>query len=402
MESKACFGLPNQGLDSVSNRDTKAMTNLDIINRRLNNQHLVGTPLEKPEEVVAWQGAVQAQDYAGAKWALGQRLRAADDAVVERAFNEGEILRTHVMRPTWHFVAPADIRWLLALTAPRVNIVNGTMYRQLELDEALFARSNQAIAEALTGGTYLTRAELGEVLAQAGIIAEGLRLGYIVHRAELDAVICSGPRRGKQFTYALLDERAPQAKVLERDEALAELTRRYFTSHGPALPQDFAWWSGLTLTDVRAGLDMVKDSLRQETLSGQTCWFSPNRPVLQAPSPAAYLLPNYDEYLVSYRNSRHAIEPEYLALFYARNVVFSHFVLVDGRVVGSWRRDFEKKTVIITVKLFETLSEAQTQALVAAADRYGSFLGLPVRLMDDTPDHENPAAPSGSATRAEP
>ncbi|MBI1879201.1 MAG: AlkZ family DNA glycosylase [Chloroflexi bacterium] len=308
------------------------MTNLDIMHRRLNNQHLAGAAFEKSEEVVAWQGAVQAQDYAGAKWAVGQRVQGADDAAVERAFNEGSILRTHVMRPTWHFVTPADIRWLLALTAPRVHAVNATMYRQLELDDTLFRRSNTAIAQALEGGQYLTRTALGAVLAQAGIVAEGLRLGYIVHRAELDAIVCSGPRHGKQFTYALLDERAPQAKTLERDEALAALTKRYFTSHGPAMAQDFAWWSGLTLADVRKGLDMVKAALIQEAVDGQTYWLSPDRPVVKAPSPTAYLLPNYDEYLISYR------------------------------------------------------SEAQSQAIHAAAERYGNFLGMPVTLVDDTQD----------------
>jgi hypothetical protein len=359
------------------------MTNLDIMHQRLNNQGLEGAAFEKPEDVVAWQGAVQAQDYAGAKWAVGQRVQGADDATVEQAFTDGAILRTHVMRPTWHFVAPADIRWLLALTAPRVNIINGTMYRQLELDEALFVRSNKAIAEALAGGNYLTRTELGAVLGRAGIIAEGMRLGYIVHRAELDALVCSGPRRSKQFTYALLAERAPRAKTLARDEALAELTKRYFTSHGPAMIQDFAWWSGLTLADVREGLEMVKDALIQETMGGQTYWLSPDKPVVKAPSPTAYLLPNYDEYVISYRESGPALKPEYLHLFALRNVVFSHFIVVDGQVIGSWKRTFEKKTVVITLRLFEPLSEAQSQAIQAAAERYGSFLGMPVRLVDD-------------------
>jgi hypothetical protein len=359
------------------------MTNLDIMHQRLTNQHLQGTAFEKPEDVVAWQGAVQAQDYAGAKWAVGQRVQGADDAAVERAFTEGAILRTHVMRPTWHFVAPADIRWLLALTAPRVHAVNATMYRQLELDDALFGRSNRAMAEALVGGQYLTRSELAAVLGQAGIVAEGMRLGYIVHRAELDAIVCSGPRRGKQFTYALLDERAPQAKSLERDEALAELTKRYFTSHGPAMVQDFAWWSGLTIADVWEGLDMVKDALIQETVGDQTYWLSPGRPVVTAPSPTAYLLPNYDEYLISYRDSRPAFEPEYAQLFALGNVVFSHFIVVDGRIIGSWQRTFQKKTVVIALRSFEPLSEAQSRAIHAAAERYGSFLGMSVTLVQD-------------------
>ena len=359
------------------------MNSLEIIQQRLSNQHLAGNPLEKPEEVVAWLGAVQAQDYAGAKWAVGQRVEGADETTLDQAFNEGKILRTHVMRPTWHFVVPADIRWLLELTAPRVNQVNAYMYRQLELDEALFVRSNNAIAEALVGGKYLTRPELGAVLGRVGIAAEGMRLGYIIHRAELEAVVCSGPRRGKQFTYALLEERAPQAKSLPYDEALAELTKRYFTSHGPAMAKDFAWWSGLTLADVRAGLEMVKDALVQETIGNQTYWLSPDRPLVIAPSPAAHLLPNYDEYLISYRDGRYTIDPKYVQLFALRNVVFSHFVVVDGRVVGSWKRTFQKKRVVITLRLFEPVNEAQSQAIRAAAERFGRFLGLPVTLVDD-------------------
>ncbi|MFN8459339.1 MAG: winged helix DNA-binding domain-containing protein [Anaerolineae bacterium] len=359
------------------------MTEPDITHQRLNNQHLEGRRPARPEDVVAWLGAIQAQDYAGAKWALGQRVQGADDAVVEQAFTEGAILRTHVMRPTWHFVAPADIRWLLALTAPRVHAINAYMYRQLELDDALCARSNQVMAEALAGGHYLTRAELGTVLARAGIIAEGMRLGYIMHRAELDAIVCSGPRRGKQFTYALLDERAPQAKTLSREEALAELTRRYFTGHGPAMVQDFAWWSGLTVADVKEGLEMVKDSLIRETVGAQTFWLAPDMPLVKGPSPAIYLLPNYDEFLISYRDNRSAVDPKHVRLFTLGNVIFNHFVVLDGRVIGSWKRTFEKKTVVIVLRLFETVSKAQSRAIQAAAERFGRFLGLPVTLVDD-------------------
>ena len=197
------------------------------------------------------------------------------------------------MRPTWHFVTPADIRWLLELTAPRVNQANAYMYRKLELDDALFRRSNAAIARALEGGRHLTRAELASVLAQAGIVAEGMRLGYIVHRAELDAIVCSGPRRGKQFTYALLDERAPQARRLARDEALAELTGRYFTSHGPATADDFAWWSGLTKADVKAGLEMVATQLIHKVIDSKSYWFSASTPPPRKSSHQAFLLPTY-------------------------------------------------------------------------------------------------------------
>lgn len=173
---------------------------------RLHNQHLARAKLASPNAVVAWMGAVQSQDYVGAKWAVGQRMQGATDATLDRAFADGTILRTHIMRPTWHFVAPADIRWLLALTAPRVNATNAYYYRKFGLDDAILARSNAVLTSTLRGGAQRTRTELASVLQEAGIATDDLRLGLIIMHAELDAVICSGARRGKQFTYALLDE----------------------------------------------------------------------------------------------------------------------------------------------------------------------------------------------------
>ncbi len=198
-----------------------------IAGRRLANQRLSSAGLESPEDVVSWLGAVQAQDYYGAKWALALRMREGADDVIEDAFTSGAILRTHVLRPTWHFVAPADIRWMLALTAPRVNATIGSYYRKLELDAAVFRQSNTALARALRGGRQLTRDALRQAVRRAGVAADdGMRFGFILLRAELDAVICSGPRAGKQFTYALLDERVAAAKAITRDEALARLTQR--------------------------------------------------------------------------------------------------------------------------------------------------------------------------------
>jgi hypothetical protein len=361
--------------------ETESMNNLDIVQQRLSNQHLAGNLLKKPEDVVAWLGAVQAQDYAGAKWAVGQRVHGADDATIDQAFNAGTILRTHVMRPTWHFVTPADIRWLLELTAPRVNVVNGTMYRKLELDDTLFVRSNKTIAEALAGGQFLTRTELGAALSRAGIAAKGIRLGYIIHRAELDAVVCSGPRRGKQFTYALLDERAPQAKSLPYEEALAELTRRYFTGHGPAMVQDFAWWSGLTKTQAQTGLEMVKSDLIRETVGDQSYWQAPELPLVTEASPTARLLPNYDEYLLSYRGSSPVLDPAHAHMIETSNPIFGHFLVIDGRILGTWRRDFKKDTVTITLKRFVPLSEAEETAVRVEAERFAKFMGLTQVLM---------------------
>jgi hypothetical protein len=196
----------------------------------------------------------------------------------------------------------------------------------------------------------------------------------------LDAIVCSGPRRGKQFTYALLDERAPQAKSLPYDEALAELTKRYFTSHGPAVVADFAWWSGLTKTQARAGLEMAKSGLIRETVGGQTYWLAPDLPLVKEPSFTAHLLPNYDEYLLSYRDSSPVLDPSHAHMIEPSNPIFGHFLVIDGRMVGTWRRDFEKERVTITMRRFLPLNAAQEEAIHTAAENYGKFMGLVIKI----------------------
>ena len=348
-----------------------------IILQRLARQRLSQNRFRTPGEIVAWLGAVQSQDYLGAKWSLGLRMQAATDDIIEQAFNEGTILRTHVMRPTWHFVMPADIRWLLELTAPRVNAANGTSYRRLELDEALLRRSNDLIANALQGGQVCTREELGVALAKAGILAEGLRLGYIIFRAELDALVCSGPRRGKQLTYALLDERAPNARRLPRDEALGELTLRYFTGHGPATVRDFAWWSGLTVVDAKDGLGMLASELTHEIIDDQTYYFPASMPPAVESPEQAYLLPTFDEILVGYasfdksRSGGQAIN---------QKVVFNPRIVIGGQVVGGWQRTFKKGVVIVEIIPFAPLNAAGEAAITAAAQRYGDFVGMPLQV----------------------
>lgn len=352
------------------------MTNSEIARRRLINQHLARPEFGEPGQEVAWLGAVQAQDYSGAKWALGQRLRGANDDAIERAFTVGSILRTHVMRPTWHFVTPADIRWMLALSAPRVQAVNAYMYRRLELGPDVLSRTNAAIERALEGGRHLARAELRGVLQRAGIPSDApLRMGYILMRAELDGVICSGPRRGKQFTYALLEERVPPARPLDRDEALREIARRYLQSHGPATVQDFVWWSGLTTTDARRGLESLRSRLSHEVIDGRTYWFSPSATPEGGAATTAYLLPNYDEY-GSYKD-RSAAFDETTGI---GDLIFAHMVAIDGRMVGTWKRTLTKHAVVIETNYFTPLTEREKHAVANAARRYSEFIGLPVKL----------------------
>jgi hypothetical protein len=349
-----------------------------LIPRRLSNQKLTRSACRTPADVVAWLGAVQSQDYAGAKWAIGQRAPVTD-ADVDRAFNEGSIVRTHILRQTWHFVAAADIRWMLALSGPRVNAVNAHYYRQFELDSAIFARSRAVFERALRDGAQLTRTELGVALRRARITAEGHRLAFLVMRAELDAVICSGAKRGKQFTYALLDARVPPAKTRDREAALAELARRYFTSHGPATQRDFVWWSGLRVRDAKAGIELVSPALVREQLDGLTYWSVEGRAPAAPPSPTAYLLPNYDEYLIAYKDRGH------IAIHRADSVTrikdpFVHHVIIDGRLAGSWKRTVSARSVAVEISTWAQPTAANKRAVESVVARLGQFMALPASL----------------------
>lgn len=350
------------------------MTHLPMALQRLHNQKLIQPALTNPVDVVKWFGAVQAQDFAGAKWTLGQRMLHATDDALEQAFNNGSILRTHVMRPTWHFVAPDDLRWLLTLTAPRVKATVASYYRQLELDNAILTQSNTLLINALKGGNYLTKPEILTIFKQAGISTDAFRLGFLLMHAELEMIICSGPRRGKQFTYALFDERVP-ATTIQRDTALAELTRRYFTSHGPATLQGYMWWSGLAAADAREGLDMVKSQLHSEVFHDKTYWFPSTNIPENSEARSAHLLPTYDEYTITSKD-----HPVILDQLYTRHIengvfVFDSTIIVDGLIAGTWKRTLKQHDVIIEISLLRTLNESETQAVSTAIDRYANFIG---------------------------
>jgi hypothetical protein len=351
----------------------------DIALRRLHNLRLEGAPLPAPEAVVGWLGAVQSQDFGPAKWSLAQRTPGTDDAAVDRAFADGAILRTHVLRPTWHFVSPADIGWLLELTAPRVHALNAYYYRQLDLDDGVFERSTAVLAGALEDGAQRTRKQLAAALQGAGIELGGFRLAYLLMHAELGGIVCSGAPRGKQQTYALLEERAPQAPSLPREQALVELTVRYFTSHGPATVKDFGWWSSLTAADIRQGLELAGSRLQRAVVDGVAYWFAGSPPPTRPASPAVHLLQGYDEYLVGYSQSKSVLNLAGRALL-ATRPVFNGVAILDGQLAGHWKRTVGRDTVAFEVALYEPFDDAQTKALQAAADRHGEFLGLAVTV----------------------
>lgn len=335
---------------------------------RLSRQGLAPVTHPSPEAVVGWLGAVQAQDYVGAAWALALRARGLTLADVDQALTEGRILRTHVLRPTWHFATPADLRWMLALTGPRLKRLLTTYDARLDLTPALYRRARTVIVRALEGGQAKTRHELALDLKRARIVAAGQRLAHLVMDAEFAGVICSGPKRGAHMTYALLDERAPATPSLTRDEALAALATRYFQSHGPATAHDFSWWSGLTMGDARTAV----------ALAGVEEWLLATPPSLDRVKGAHYLLPNYDEYLIAYRHRDAVLDPARARNFGVfTSHEFPHQVVLHGRVAGSWRREVDAKRACVTLKLYAKPTATELRALTAEARRFGRFLGLP-------------------------
>jgi hypothetical protein len=356
----------------------------DIVRQRLWSSRLAGERLGSAEGVVDWLCAVQAQDYAGAKWAIAQRTTGVTEAHLDQLFDAAALLRTHVLRPTWHIVRPADIRWLLQLTGPRVKAAIAYYDRLLELDSSLFARANLVIERALAGGVMLTRAEVGEALVRSGVVADNQRVGHLLMHAELDGVVCSGVRRGRRHTYALLEERVPPAPALDRQAALATLARRYFSSHGPAQLRDFAWWSGLALGQVRSAVELAASSgLERTTLGGAEYFGTEMSATTRQRRPLVHLIPNWDEYLVGYADrSAHVAAGTFTTAPTSLDLL-ANSVIVDGRVVGGWRRTVARDRVVVTTRLRVALSAAQHHALLRAGHAYGRFLQKPLTLVGD-------------------
>lgn len=352
------------------------MTLQNLAHQRLQAQHL-STPLAgSAAEVVASLGAVQAQDFANAKWAIAQRLKTATDAQIEQDFNQGRILRTHVLRPTWHFVTPQDIRWLLQLSKPRQTAMNTHYFRKLGLSELQLGRCNDVIAKALQNHNYLTRTELNIALVEAGIkINDPLVFTFIAFYAELDGLVCSGPKKGKQQTFALLDERVPPVAEIPDEQAFAKLADLYFTSRGPATVADFAWWSGQTATAAAKAVETNKELLSEE-IGGKTYWFTKQ----SAPAPqqtGLQLLPNYDEYLVAYADRSHAVNPTVVKPSGSRtNILDYPIIVLNGQVVGTWQRTIKKDVVAVQTQLFTDLTNDQQNDLTAHLQKYANFLDL--------------------------
>jgi Winged helix DNA-binding domain len=350
-------------------------TRRDVLRRRLMTQRLIGGGLPTAADVVRLLGCVQSQEYAHALWSLGMRTSGLTAADVQAEFDRGDFLRTHILRPTWHLVAAADIRWVLQLTAPRVQKLNQTIYRQHGLDQATLDRGVAVIVEELEGGRHRTRAELARALAERGLVSQGIGLAYVVMNAELVGVICSGPVRGAQQTYALLVERVPRSANV--GGGIAELARRFFLGHGPASIQDLARWSSLTIGQCRDAVEAVKDQLDCVTVEGVELWFgretsAPN------PSSGALLMPLYDEVTLSYpainfpQANGHPHPPG--------ADLFVGCVILAETNVGLWRRTLQSRKIIMEVTLARGVDAKSRRLIEAAAADLADFAGKELEL----------------------
>ena len=350
----------------------------EILHQRLLNQGLTTKHFKSAAEAVETLGAVQAQDFPNSKWGLGLRLKGADNAELDKVYNAGKILRTHVMRPTWHFVSPKDIRWMQMLTGPRVKRVLESYNRRLGLTEKVFVKGRKIIEKELKGNNYLTRQELASALKKDGFILDVQKLAHIVAWAELESLVCSGPLKGKKFSYALVEERVPKAKELTREEALRELVLRYFTSHGPATVKDFTWWSGLNAEECKQGIELNKTKLKSFDFGEQLFYFSPKQKKIKEFDAALYLLPNYDEYTIGY-TSKHALYlPKNHSIFSGTG--FYHTIVKQGMVIGTWKRVTSSKHYTIRSKPLTPLTQKDKQSLQIAAEKYGEFFGMGIKL----------------------
>jgi hypothetical protein len=323
-------------------------------------------------------GAIQAQDYAMAKWAVGVRVPGATDASVEAALNSGTILRTHVLRPTWHLVAAEDAHWMLTLTGPPIKASQKTRHAELELTPAVLRKTYNLLEKTLRDGNHQTREELNGVFERAKISIEDNRAAHLLMCAELDGLIASGATKQGKPTYALLAERVPKPKRLSKDEALAALAGRYFASHGPATLADFGWWSGLPVGEARNALEMVKPKLLAEAVGEQTYWFAES--ISPAKSRPAHLLPAYDEFIISYKDRSASLTFEQQKKAVSDNGIFRPMVVVNGEVIGIWARTVKKNIVQIDAEYFGKPSQAVLNQIEQAAGRFGMFLGKIVSI----------------------
>ena len=346
----------------------------ELISLRIQNQYLAKEKFASAGDVVRWFGAMQAQDYFGALWAIGQRMNTATEGAIEQAIDDRKIIRTWPMRGTLHFVTPEDCRWMLKMLTHRIMQRMATHYRKLEIDSKVLTKSKKVFEKMLTGGVALTREELYDGLTKAKVNVEGERGIHLINTAAQDALICFGPRNGKQHTFVLLDEWIAQPKERQPDEALAELTWRYFNSHGPATTHDFAWWSGLTLAEVKRGIEM-QSTLKCESIQDVNYWFNPESIITKIKSPNVNLLSWFDEFIISYKDREAAFDPATKKFIgNPKNGIYTPVILIDGKIAGNWKRTISGTSVEVETAPFRTFTASEKTAVKRQIDRLKKFL----------------------------
>ena len=351
------------------------MTLQDISNIRLLNQQITASKFNCAREVVNWMGAIQAQDFSMSKWAVGVRAPGSTDNTIETSFDNGEILRTHLLRPTLHLVSAGDIHWILALTAPRIKNSLKARYKELGLSESLFKKTNNIIKNALKGENHLTREELTVFLKNNKIFTGGQRAYHIIVRAELDGIVCSGRTKWNAQTYALLDERVPDHKEPGKDEGLEEIARKYFQSRGPALLQDFRWWSGLSAVDAGKAIEIIRPGLVTEKVGTDTYLFFSDSHMPDNENDSVHLLPAFDEFLISYKDRSASLPFKNFKKAVSNNGIFRPVIVIGGKVEGTWKRTVNKEKVLIETYLFEHKNKSVNDRIDKRVEAYGLFTG---------------------------
>ena len=350
---------------------------MNIPNIRLLNQQLLNPLFREPKELVSWMGAMQAQNYSMVKWAVGMRLKSATIQAVEKALHEGEILRTHVMRPTWHLVAAEDIRWMLKLSAQRIISANDSFAKGYDLDipNELYTKAHDLLEKILCGKKSLTKQEIAEHFTRSGIVADNHRMTRFMARAEQEGIICSGEDRGSKCTYALLEERVPPMPELTKDESLARLARSYFRSHSPAVLQDFIWWSGLPVSDAKQAVYLIASELTTEQWKEQTWYIHDTCRTRGKLSGHIHLLPSYDEYLLGYKDRTDVLPLEHYSKAFTNNGLFFPIVLHNGQVIGNWDKSEKKKSVDLKYSWFRQVADMDEETLERERQKFARFLG---------------------------
>jgi hypothetical protein len=342
-----------------------------IITGRLSNHKLTANPeATTPGALVSWMGAIQAQDFNMAKWAIGARIPGSSDQLIEDSLDKGEIIRTHILRPTWHFVAAEDIHWMLELSAPRVKVGTRSYDKELELLPEFLHKAYSVIIKELQKGQHLTRLEMSAKFAEAGILVTDRRLKHIMFRAELEGIVCNGKVKNKKQTYCLLDKKVRKTSTLSKEEALEKLARKYFQSHNPATFQDFHWWSGLTTREARLSMELIRHDFCIENIDGQDYWFKNSQPESPVNTNQIHLLPAFDEYFVSYKDRQHILTTEHHKKVIVSNGVFRPMIVKGGEIIGTWKRVVRKHKIIAEPELFTKQNNKTIEQINKVAAEY--------------------------------